>query len=199
MRSSLPLSLVCFRSLAPSRFHFPASLRSTVITRFTAIMDALTSAGQLFGPLGHEHRPVPVRKFTAYPDTVSCHSVSKHRPCAPGLFVVTFVLSAHSAGLSHHHPMISYSELGPPRKISRLASTLIRHNPPNRVYRRSRLTPCITDWQFASSCSPRSAFAAAVTFRYRPVDFGLTGTLTPLRHRLHSRTSQTRSVWWGGE
>jgi len=136
--------------------------------------------------------PVPVGKFTAYPDSVSCHSVSKHRPCAPGRFVVTFVLSAHSAGLSHHRSMVSYSELGPPLKISRLASTLIRHNPPNRVHRRSRMTPCITDWQFASSCSPRSACAAAVTFRYRPVDFGLTGTLTPLRHRLHSRTSQTR-------
>jgi len=132
--------------------------------------------------------PVPVGKFTAYPDSVSCHSVSKHRPCAPGRFVVTFVLSAHSAGLSHHRSMVSYSELGPPLKISRLASTLIRHNPPNRVHRRSRMTPCITDWQFASSCSPRSACAAAVTFRYRPVDFGLTGTLTPLRHRLHSRT-----------
>jgi len=133
--------------------------------------------------------PVPVGKFTAYPDSVSCHSVSKHRPCAPGRFVVTFVLSAHSAGLSHHRSMVSYSELGPPLKISRLASTLIRHNPPNRVHRRSRMTPCITDWQFASSCSPRSACAAAVTFRYRPVDFGLTGTLTPLRHRLHSRTN----------
>lgn len=133
--------------------------------------------------------PVPVRKFTAYPDSVSCHSVSIHRPCTPGLFVVTSVLSALSAGLSHHPSMISSSELGPPLKISRLASTLIRHNPPNRVYRRSRMTPCITDWQFASSCSPRSAFAAAVTFRYRPVDFDLTGTLTPLRYRLHSRTS----------
>ena len=188
MHPSRPLSLVGFRSLAPSRFHFPASLRSTVITRFAATTDALTSAGRLFGPFGHEHRPVPVRKFAAYPDSVSCHSVSIHRSCASGLFVVTFVLSAHNAGLGLHRSMVSYSELGPPLKISRLASTLIRHNPPNRVHCRSRLTPCVTDWQFASSCSPRSAFAAAVTFRYRPVDFGLTGTLTPLRHRLHSRT-----------
>ena len=83
---------------------------------------------------------------------------------------------------------LSVRELGPPLKASRLRSTLARHTPPNRVHCRNRMVPCITDWQFASSCSPRSDFAAAVSFRYRPVDSGLIGTLTLLRGRLHSRT-----------
>ncbi len=51
------------RSL-PSRIHFPASLRSTVVTRFFATMDALTPAGRFFGPWGHERRLSP----TGLPD-----------------------------------------------------------------------------------------------------------------------------------
>ena len=43
------------------RFHFPASLGSTVITRFIATTDALTPAGRFFGPFGHERRSVPGR------------------------------------------------------------------------------------------------------------------------------------------
>jgi hypothetical protein len=39
----------------PSRIHFPASLGSTVITRFLATTDALTSSGGLFGCCQHEH------------------------------------------------------------------------------------------------------------------------------------------------
>jgi len=31
------------------------------------------------------------------------------------------------------------------------------------------MAPCIRDWQFASSCSPRTAFTAAVTFTTGPV------------------------------
>ena len=42
-------------------------------------------------------------------------------------------------------------------------------------------SPFITDRRFAFSCSPRSGYAAAVTFRYRPAVSGLTGTSTPLR------------------
>lgn len=46
------------RRVCPSRFLLPALLRSTVVTRFTATMSALTAAGRLFGPRDHEHRPV---------------------------------------------------------------------------------------------------------------------------------------------
>src|SRR5436190_10043512 len=48
----------------------------------------------------------------------------------------------------------------------------------------------IMDWQFASSCFPRTDFAAAVTFCYRSVELALTGTFAPLRQRFHSRTAK---------
>ena len=38
----------------------------------------------------------------------------------------------------------------------------------------------VTDWQFTFGCSPRSHYCAAVTFRHRPGEQGLTGTFTPL-------------------
>jgi hypothetical protein len=52
------LSLVCGPSFRLSSFHFPASLRSTVITRFVATTDALTPARQmrrLFAQRTHQH------------------------------------------------------------------------------------------------------------------------------------------------
>ena len=48
--------------------------------------------------------------------------------------------------------------------------------------------PYVTDWHFAFSCSPRSDYAAAVSCRYSRSDSRLTGTSTPLRCHLHSRT-----------
>ncbi|MDA1277796.1 MAG: hypothetical protein O2960_27685, partial [Verrucomicrobia bacterium] len=73
---------------------------------------------------------------------------------------------------------------------------IVAHSPvaPHRIEFTFRLhwSLSITDWQFASSCFPRSAFAAAVTFSYRSVDLDLTGTRTPLRQRLHSRTTKVR-------
>ena len=55
------LALVCLPLFCSSFFHFPASLGSTLVTRFIATMDALTPVGRLFGPLGHEHRVDPNR------------------------------------------------------------------------------------------------------------------------------------------
>ena len=57
--ASPPLPSVSFRSSDLSRIPFPASLRSTVVTRFAATTDALTPAGRLFGPCSHEHRLTP--------------------------------------------------------------------------------------------------------------------------------------------
>ena len=42
-------------------FHFPASLGSTVVTRFLATTDALTPAGRLFGPLSTVNTACPRR------------------------------------------------------------------------------------------------------------------------------------------
>jgi hypothetical protein len=61
-----------------SRIHFPASLRSTVVTRFLATTDALTPAGRLFGPYSHERRLSP-SGLPDYCAGTSGHSVSNHR------------------------------------------------------------------------------------------------------------------------
>src|SRR3990172_851091 len=73
-----PLPSVGFRPFDLSRIHFPASLRSTVVTRFAATTDALTTAGRFFGPLGHERRLSP----TGLPDyrgRTAGHSDSNHQ------------------------------------------------------------------------------------------------------------------------
>ena len=60
MRPAAPLARVLVQLLVLSRFHFPASLRSTVVTRFAATTDALTSSGRLFGLLpGRNTVPAP--------------------------------------------------------------------------------------------------------------------------------------------
>jgi len=81
-------------------------------------------------------------------------------------------------------------ELGLELRVSRYSCTLTRCTPPNRVHFQAHLSLLITDWQFASSCFPRTVFAAAVTFSYRSVDLDLTGTFAPLRQRLRSRTTK---------
>jgi hypothetical protein len=73
-----PLASVSFRRSDLSRIHFPASLGSTVITRFLAATDALTPARRFFGLPSHERRLTP----TGLPDYragTSGHSVSNHR------------------------------------------------------------------------------------------------------------------------
>jgi hypothetical protein len=48
-----------FPSFCPSHFHLPASLGSTVVTRFSATTDALTPSGRFFGRCRHERRLTP--------------------------------------------------------------------------------------------------------------------------------------------
>jgi len=77
----------------------------------------------------------------------------------------------------------SLRSLGWGLKASRLPGMLAHDTPPNRVYLGVLTDPSITDWHFVFSCSPRSDYAAAVTFHYRRFDPRLTGTFTPLRLR----------------
>ena len=72
---------LAFRGHRLPACHFPASLRSTVITRFTATMDALTPAGRLFGPCSHELR-----------------SGSGRSPCFARLHFLPFCLQPPSDG-----------------------------------------------------------------------------------------------------
>jgi hypothetical protein len=88
-------------------------------------------------------------------------------------------------------------ELGCRLKVSPFLRRLTRAIPPNRVHGQAHPSLFVTDWQFASSCSPRSDFSAAVTFSYRPVDSDLTGTPTPLQRLLRSRTQAPTAVGSG--
>ncbi len=176
----------------PSRFHFPASLHSTVITRFVAITDALTSAGRFFGPFpGMNTVPVPVRKFTAYPDTASYHSVSNHVMPASGLSVCHEVVCFSSGSLAFGPGLsaVPLLGLGPWLKDSRLHSTLSHRIPPNRVH--------FGELRVSRSLRTGSSLSVALHGRISPpqllsttghLDSGLTGTFTPLRCRLRSRT-----------
>src|SRR5664280_2692635 len=84
-----------FPSFCPSHFHFPTSLRPTVVTRFFATTDALTPAGRFFGLCCHERRLFPA----GLPDScigASDHSVSNHRcndwgpPRCPAIRLVAY-------------------------------------------------------------------------------------------------------------
>ena len=136
---------------------------------------------------------VPRGKFTTYLVAASCHSVSNHVMHTTGLFCRHWpLLPLRFVGCCRrrfHRPLLR--ELGLELRVSQLSCMLTRCTPPNRVHFQAPLSLFITDWQFASSCSPRTAFTAAVTFRYRSVDPDLTGTFTPLRRRLRSRTKST--------
>ena len=65
----------CCPSVVPSHFHLPASLGSTVVTRFPATMDALTPVGRFFGPYGHERRLSPTGLLCSrhFPSQTYCH------------------------------------------------------------------------------------------------------------------------------
>ncbi len=136
--------------------------------------------------------PVPGRKFTAYFVVASCHSVSNHVMHTTGLFCrhVPFFSSGSLAVAAAVSDCLSFESLG----LSSGFRVIVAHSPvaPHRIEFTFRLiwSLFITDWQFASSCFPRSDFAAAVTFSYRSVDLDLTGTFAPLRQRLRSRTTK---------
>ena len=136
--------------------------------------------------------PVPGWKFTVYFAVASCHSVSNHVVHTTELFCrhLSF-LQLRFVGCRRSRFQLSLlRELGLELRVSHYSCTLTRCIPPNRVHFQARSSLFVTDWQFASSCFPRTDFAAAVTFSYRPVDLDLTGTLTPLRRRFRSRTTE---------
>ena len=136
--------------------------------------------------------PVPGRKFTTYLVIASCHSVSNHVMHTTELFCrhLSFLQLRFVGCRRSRFQLPLLRELGLELRVSHYSCTLIRCIPPNRVHFQARSSLFVTDWQFASSCSPRTDFAAAVTFSYRSVDLDLTGTFAPLRQRLRSRTTE---------
>lgn len=195
MRPCFPLSLVLLRSLVLYASTFLRPLAPDGFPSFSATTDALTSAGRLFGPfvfvLRHEHRSCPGRKFTAYRNNASCHSVSNHVMCAFGIFFRHHFFSSLSAGFGLG--LLLRPSLFRAWALRLKASRLPWHARPSHPTESSSLrgphgTPALrTGISFPVALHGR-AFPAAVSFHYRLVDFSLTGTCTPLRCYLHSRT-----------
>lgn len=122
----------------------------------------------------------PVGKFTAYFANVSCHSASNHVICISGLFYrlccsfnrTDWLVPRHRCrprfrGLGLHSRLRDYLARSP----------VISHRIEFRI--RLSLSLVLADWQFASSCSPRSDYAAAVTFHYRTSDLDPDGDFHP--------------------
>ena len=139
--------------------------------------------------------PAPGRKFTAYFVVASCHSVSNHVMHTPGLFCrhLSFFSSGSLAVAAVVSICLSFESLG----LSSGFRVIIAHSPvaPHRI-----------EFTFRASrpLSLRTGLSSSVALHGRisppqllsttgPIDFGLTGTFTPLRCRLHSRT---RSRLW---
>src|SRR6266540_3807345 len=107
-------------SFCPSHFHLPASLRSTVVTRFSATTDALTPASRvrrLFANRTHQHWRVSLiipGGLPAIPSPTIC-VLTGDRPVASGFF--------------------------PPRQTSPFARRLVHSRRPNRVHGGDPLGP----------------------------------------------------------
>ncbi len=193
MRPCFPLSLVLLRSSVPLRFHFPASLgsrRFPVLLGYYGRSDFRRSALRPF--LRHEHRTCPGRKFTAYRNNGSCHSVSSHVMCASGIFsrhYFDFFIPIRWLWPQSSVETVSFQSVG--SWAQGFACTW--HARPSHPTESSSLrgphgTPVLrTGISFPVALHGR-AFPAAVSFHYRLVDFSLTGTCTPLRCYLRSRT-----------
>ena len=168
-----PLSSIGLRRSVSLRIHFPASLGSTVVTRFVATTDALTPAGRLFGPEGHEHRlsPAGLPDYLAGPTD---HSVSNHRRDdrgPPGCPALRRLASRPLYRLRH-------SLEGSPIHADRIEFTAT----PTRE-------ACVTDWSFSFRCSPPRLTATRLRFDTSRLFAARERTLTVLFPRPLRRTS----------
>src|ERR1035441_4319460 len=162
-----------FPSFCPSHFHLPASLCSTVVTRFFATTDALTPAGPLFGHCCHEHRLSPA----GLPDFglgTADHSVSNHRchdrgpPGCPAIWLAPIARFAGFVFRSKTRPST------PTESSSR---------------RLSFGTTCVTDWSFSFRCSPPRIAATQLRFDTARLFTAQKRTSTAISHCPLRRTS----------
>ena len=137
---------------------------------------------------------VPRGKFTTYLVVASCHSVSNHVMHTTGLFCrhCPFFFSSGSLAVAAAVSSdLSWESLG----LSSGLRVFVARSPvaPNRIefiFRPMRASLLRTGSSLPVALHGRLS-PAAVTFRYRSVDPDLTGTFTPLRRRLRSRTTTT--------
>ena len=162
-----------FPSFCPSHFHLPASLGSTVVTRFSATTDALTPAGQargLWARFALQHRRVSLVTSLGLPaipsPTISVSSGD--RPAVRRFGSSPIVRSTGFASRSKARPST------PTESSSR---------------RTAQRPPCVTDWSFSFRCSPPRV--ATTQFRFHTARFftAQEQTSTALSQRLPRRTS----------
>ena len=140
--------LRCFRS---SAFHFPASLRSTVITRFVATTDALTPGGRLFGPcFGLAMNAVLSRRVSLI--------TARRLPTIPSPTI------GGATGDSPGCPACRLCGLAPALQASSFPSRLARVHRPNRVHLVPVCRDHVTDWSFSFRCSPPRLAATQLRF-----------------------------------
>ena len=155
-----------FPSFCPSHFHLPASLCSTVVTRFFATTDALTPAGRFFGHCCHELRLAPAG-LPDFGTGTADHSVSNHR--------------CHDRG----PPGCPAIRLTP---IARFAGFVFRSKtrpstPTESSSRRLSFgTTCVTDWSFSFRCSPPRIAATQLRFDTARLFTAQKRTSTALSH-----------------
>ncbi len=164
-----PLAPVVLRWSGSSRIHLPASLRSTVITRFIATTDALTPAGRLFGRYRHEHRLTPAGLPDYYAGT-SGHSVSNHRGRDRRSSGCQRVLPAATGFVTRSKTRpLTPTESSSPRRPTRAV--------------------CVTDWSFSFRGSPPRLTATQLRFDTTRLFTAQKPTSTAPSQRLLRRTS----------
>jgi len=145
-----PLAPVGLRCSVPLRIHFPASLRSTVVTRFSATTDALTPAGRFFGPLWAMNAALAPAGLPDYGRRDFRPFRLQPSAWRPG----TARLSGDSA------PRLSPALQASPFRA--------KARPPTPTESSSRRRPsrtvCVTDWSFSFRCSPPRLTATQLRF-----------------------------------
>ncbi len=151
-----------------------------VVTHFPATTDALTSSGWLFGSGEHEH--LCLRYGSSLLTSPTCPAIPPPImfDTSAGFFFGSVVCSSRTDWLRPRHrcrPLSRGSGLCSGLRVYMARSPVIAH----RIEFKLRLSRAsfFADWQFAFSCSPRSAYAAAVTFHYRTCDLDPDGDFHP--------------------
>ena len=162
---------MALRGLVSSRIHFPASLGSTVVTRFLATMDALTPFGRFFGPQGHELRfprrvsLIPALGLPAIPSP-TIGATTGDRPVVRRL---------GSSPIARFTGFATHSKARP-------------STPTESSSHRPHLGACVTDWSFSLRCSPPRLAATQLRFHTPRLFAAEERTFTALTQRHLRRT-----------
>jgi hypothetical protein len=162
-----------FPSFCPSHFHLPASLGSTVVTRFSATTDALTPAGQAHGLSA---------RFALRIQRVSLVS-SLGLPTIPSPTI--------SASSGDRPAVRRFGSAPIARSTGFVFRSQTRPSTPTESSsrRRPKRAACVTDWSFSFRCSPARVATTQLRFDTARLFTAQGRTSTALSQRLPRRTS----------